>query len=576
MRYLCLNCEERFEHEEGKGKLRCPKCLRVTGLEKIESPAVQTAQAAKNPYLVPGLIAVALAAVVGGYAVWHSNAPEQVGDEIPMRPLSEDTLRGHLRRLRAEAGELRGLLVANEAIEGFATRAVQGRDDTMELAEGVQEALRQRASERHFVRWSLGVPRDTAPGTAAEAYEDMREAGGAARLYPIELAAVAVAALRSRGVSAMVAELYRFPGDGAPPDPSGQLGYYGVAVYEGEPGEGSPRLFDPWGGHEVAPQEGDFRVLNDVEAVGAAVNVRALHLLVRENDPERALETSSQAIRLCPRSPAVRAVRGAILLVAGNPNEALAELESAQQIRADGPRRNLIAGLYMAREDLESAQREASAALEEFPDYAHAHATLAAIHMANSEPDLARTELEAAERADPDLHILPSLRASFFAAQGDLDRAVTEIRRAVELNPDFNTRLAAAQIYRQAGRYDDMRREANAVLELVPEARRAPLRELLSRRLGSTAFEDPDEEPITDEELAAIEAEGAGELTLRAPALAQPAAPAGGDEADEALEDEAPDDEAEGSPGAAGNDGPALMLGDRNRFSLGGGSLSLQ
>jgi tetratricopeptide (TPR) repeat protein len=274
----------------------------------------------------------------------------------------------------------------------------------------------------------------------------------------------------------------------------------------------------------------------------------------------------------------VRAVRGAILLVAGNPNEALAELESAQQIRADGPRRNLIAGLYMAREDLESAQREASAALEEFPDYAHAHATLAAIHMANGEPDLARTELEAAEHADADLYILPSLRASFYAAQGDLERAVTEIQRAVELNPDFNTRLAAAQIYRQAGRYDDMRREANAVLELVPEARRAQLRELLSRRLGSTAFEDPDEEPITDEELAAIEAEGAGELTLRAPELAGSTAPATGEEGleDEALEDEALEDEAEGTAGEGGEDGPALMLGDRNRFSLGGGSLSLQ
>jgi tetratricopeptide (TPR) repeat protein len=451
MRYLCLNCEERFEHEEGKGKLRCPKCMRVTGLEKIESAAVQTAQAAKNPYLVPGLVAVALAAIVGVYAVWRSNAPEQVGDEIPMAPLSEDTLQGHLRRLRADAGELRGLLVANDAIEGFATRAAQGRDDTMDIAEGVQEAMRAKASERNFVRWSLGVPRDTAPGTAAEAYEDMREAGGAAHLYPIEVAAIAVAALRSRGVSAMVAEIHRFPGDGAPPDPSGQMGYYGVAVYEDEPGEGTPHLFDPWGGHESAPEEDDYRVLNDVEAVGAAVNVRALHLLVRENDPERALETSSQAIRLCPRSPAVRAVRGAILLVAGNPNEALAELESAQQIRADGPRRNLIAGLYMAREDLESAQREASAALEEFPDYAHAHATLAAIHMANSEPDLARAELEAAEHADGDLYILPSLRASFYAAQGDLERAVTEIQHAVELNPDFNTRLAAAQIYRQAG-----------------------------------------------------------------------------------------------------------------------------
>jgi tetratricopeptide (TPR) repeat protein len=572
MRYLCLNCEERFEHEDGKGKLRCPKCLRVTGLEKIESPTPKSAEASRSPYLVPGVIAVVVAAVIGGYAVWRSNAPEQVGDEIPLRALSEGTLQGHLRRLRANAGELRGLLTASEAVTGFATRAAQGRSATMAIAEGVQAALRQKATDRAFVRWSLGVPRDTPPGTAAEAYESIREQGAEARLYPIEVAAIAVAALRARGVSAMVAEVYRFPGDGAPPDPSGQLGYYGVAVYEGEPGEGEPRIFDPWGGHERQPEEGDYRVLNDVEAIGAAVNVRALHLLVRENDPERALETSSQAIRMCPRSPAVRAVRGAILLVAGNPNEAMAELEAAQQIRADGPRRNLIAGLYMAREDLEGARRAVSAALEEFPDFAHAHATLAAIYMASGEPDLARAELDAAERADPDLHMLPALRANYYATQGDMARAVTEIGRAVEANPDFNTRLAAAQIYRQAGRYEDMRREAQAVLALVPDARRDQLRALLVRRLGASAFAEPvEDEDLTDEELAAIEAEGAGELTLRAPTLI--GSPAG-TEHDETLDDEALDEE-EGTS-AEGSGGPALMLGDRNRFRLGGGSLSLQ
>ena len=63
MRYLCLNCEERFEHEEGKGKLRCPKCLRVTGLEKIESPTQKSAEASRSPYLVPGAIAVLVASV---------------------------------------------------------------------------------------------------------------------------------------------------------------------------------------------------------------------------------------------------------------------------------------------------------------------------------------------------------------------------------------------------------------------------------------------------------------------------------------------------------------------------------
>ena len=336
-----------------------------------------------------------------------------------------------------------------------------------------------------------------------------------------------------------------------------------MAVYEGEAGEGEVHIFDPWGGHETSPEEADYNVLNDVEAVGAVLNVRALHLLVRENNPERALEVSSRATTLCPRSPAVRAVRGAILLVAGNPNEALAELESAQQIRADGPRRNLIAGLYMAREDVVSAQREASAALEEFPQYAHAHATLAAIHMASSQPDLALNELEAAEQADPDLYILPALRANYYAMQGNLERAVAEIAHAVELNPDFNTRLIAAQIYRQAGRYDAMRREAQAVLLLVPEGRRDQLRAALTQRLGESAFEDPmADDELTEEE---IEAANSGEdFTLQAPSVGG-VAPAGDED------QELTDEEIEAVNSEEGAAGPMLMLGDRNHFSLGGG-----
>jgi len=559
MRYLCLNCEERFDHEGAK--LRCPKCLRVTGLEKIESAEAKTAEAAKNPYLVPVLIVLALALAMGGYAVWRSSAPEQVTDEIHLEPLTPGTLEAHFRRLHVEPGDLSALLTSNDAIEGFATRAAANRDGAVAIAEGVQAAIREKASSRSFVRWSLGVPREDAPMTAADAYESIRENGAEMRLYPIEVAAIAVSALRTRGVNAMLTEIYKFPGDQSPPDPSGQIGYYGVAVYEGDAGEGEVHLFDPWGGHETSPEEDDYRVINDVEAVGAVLNVRALHLLVRENNPERALEVSSRATTLCPRSPAVRAVRGAILLVAGNPNEALAELESAQQIRADGPRRNLIAGLYMAREDIESAQREASAALEEFPQYAHAHATLAAIHMANAEPDLALNELEAAEQADPDLYILPALRANYYAMQGNLERAVTEIAHAVELNPDFNTRLTAAQIYRQAGRYDEMRREAQAVLLLVPEGRRDQLRAALEQRLGASAFDDPmADDDLTEEE---IEAANSGEaFALQAPSIHGPA----GDE-----EDDLTEEEIEAANSETGADGPVLMLGDRNHFSLGGG-----
>lgn len=570
MRYLCLNCEERFEHDtESKAKLRCPKCLRVTGLEKIEAP--KKAAAAQSPYLVPGVVAGVIALLIGGWAVWRARGPARVEGDVPTTPLAQDVLEAHLAHENVDARPLSRFLVSSDAIESLGS---EGHGSTSEaIAQGVYEAIRARATAGAFSRWSMGVPRETPVENAAAAWSWLSEDGAHRRLYPLEAAAIMVSALRTRGVNAMLAEAFAFPGDRSPPDPSGHFGYYVVAVYDGDTNEGEPHIFDPWGGHESAPEEDDLHVLNDVQVIGAALSLRAVHILVRESDAERALSLSQDAISLFPRSPTTRSVRGAILLAAGNAPEALQEFRAASDIRQDAPRRNLIASMYLAQGETADANREVSAALEEMPDFAGAHGTLAAIHLADAEPDQALAELNTAQRLDPDLHLLPALWANYYANEGDLDRAVEYARRAVDASAgDLQTRLMAARIYRQASRYDDMRREARAVMDATPSGRREQMEQLIRQLLGPTALEEPldeeDDEPLDEED-----GEGSEGLTLDHSGfqLSAPGLGGGGGGPDLTLHDDEGMAEGEEEDESGSDEGPALMLGDRSHFHLGGG-----
>jgi len=559
MRYLCLNCETRFDHDsENSKKLRCPKCMRVSGLEKIEDARTKQPD---RPWLMPAIGVGVLAVLFGGYVMWRSSMPRSVEGDVPLRPLDTEELEAYLRTESVSPGRFVGLLVASTELEAFARNAARDESGPQDQAAAMQAAMRERASDHRFVRWSMGVPRETAPNTAAVTFGWLGEEDARARLYPLETAAISVAGLRAQGVDAMIVEIYSFPGDDAPPDPAGHFGYFGVAVYDGEVGDGDPTLYDPWGGHDAMPEEDDYRVMNDVEAVGAVLSLRAIQLLVREADPERALSVSGDAISACPSSPAVRSVRGAILLAAGNPSEALAEFESALQLRSDGPRHNLLAGIYLAQGENEDALREVNAALEISPDYPAAHATLAALHMADAEPAEALSELRIAERLDPDLHILPGLWANYYASTGDLERAVEYARQSVESNPgDLQSRLMAARIYRQAARYDDMRREARAVMEGTPDSRREQMEAMIIRLLGPTALEDPEEE-MTDEEVDEELGDGSFDLSLEDDMLG---VTGDGDDEELGLDDE------EDTPPPRRGSGTTLMLGDPSDLSLGG------
>ncbi|MBX3273330.1 MAG: tetratricopeptide repeat protein [Sandaracinaceae bacterium] len=567
-KYLCVHCDKTFTHQ-GEKKPRCPECMRVNGLEEVVAPKAQDAAAATRPKWLPWAIgAGALVAVGVGYALWAGESADTVSGPPPLAPLDRAAVLGHLRNHRVDARELGELLVPSSEIESWARNAA-GSGGARDKAGRLLAAIRARASAGAFVRTSLGIPRETPIQGPGRTLDAIREDGARSALYPLELAALMTAGLRAVEVPAMVAEAIRYEGDRSPPDPSGQFGYFVVAVYDGEAGQGEPTYYDPYLGREVPPAEA--RVLTDLQAIGAALSTRALYLLSRESDLERAVETSEWALRLDGSSPSARAVRGAVLISAGQPDQGLEELSSAKQLRTDAPRRNLVAGVHMAQGDLDAASREVSAALEQYPEFAPGRATLAAIHLARGEHDLARAELAEAERIDRDLHLLPQLWASYFATTGDLERAVASAEEAVRRNGDIQTRLLAARIYRQASQYDRMRREARAVLERMPPSRQQETRELIRRMLGPTALE-ADDDVEDDDDVVADD-------------LADDDAPGSlldSDDWDDEDDDDAPGGlrlDRPGSGGLLGRDRPSLLggeqLGGGGGGRLGGGRPSL-
>lgn len=527
LRFLCVHCGHRGRADSEPS--RCPKCMRKGGIEMLADD-----ESARPTWVAPLVLIAAVAAVAIGYTMWDQSTPDAVQGEVPLEPLSVSTLRGYLRERDAD-GEHAHLFEVNDAVEELAGHMTTG-GSAFAKAESLVEHVQARAGERAFVPWAMDTPRDTDVQNAGWAAERLAETDEA-QLYPLEVAAAVVAALRDEDVDAMVAEIWKFPGDRVPPDPSGFLGYFGVAVWEGDVGEGDPRVFDPYGGHETEPDEDSYRVLNDAQAAAAAMGTSAAFQLVHENDAVRGLDRSRRALRVDGRAPYLRTIQGKILVAGAGVQQGIEELQSAAQIRGDGPRRNNLAGVFVVMNDVDQAAREAAAAIEEFPDFAGAHATLAAIHLAQGENDLAHQELMTAERLESRLLMLPMLWANYFYQAGDQDQAFRKAREAVERNPNnWETRFQAARLFRMVGRYEEMRRQAHAILELVQADQTEVVRQRILELLGPTALEPVDEDLLAeydDEDVELDDFGGDGDLTLESDLLG-----AGDDEGGPSLLDE--------------------------------------
>ncbi len=565
MRYLCFHCNHRFEVEGSEAPSRCPNCMRATGVKPLAEQSGQAARRGVSRGTLVLLGSGALAAIaIGGYFLSSQPAdPKEL--MASLQPLDGGDLSRVLASEQVTAGGLEKLLEADDAIESFAEKASGSAKSPHERAKAITAAVRERAQAMAFVPWSLGEPRKTPVMTASETWKQLQKDGGRAELYPLEVAALAVSALRSLDVPAMVAELAQVPGERAPLDGSGYLGYFVVAL----PGaEGAlPQLFDPYGGRTFDGKEveagGSAReqpkatVLSDASALGAALSLRAIHEMAYLGDPRTALGSSSHALKLAASLPSVRTARGVIVLSGKMVEQGLQEFTAASQLRADAPRLHNLASVKLMTGDLAGAENDLTRALEKSPDFASAQSTLGAMSMLRGDVDSAQVAFEKAQQLAPDLSLVQWGLAEYALRSGDRATALAKAEQALERRPSFDAKVRYSVLLRQAGRYEEMRVMAHELVKLAPAYRKDEVRELLTSVLGPTAL-DPIEPDMAADDLAdlggpALDLKlGADSKLLGAPGAAPAAAsPAGGNE-------------------------PLLMLGDPKKLKLTGGSERLK
>jgi tetratricopeptide (TPR) repeat protein len=494
MRYLCVHCDHRFEADEAPK--RCPSCMRATGVQPVrdEPVAVKSSRSWRGPVI--GVVAV-LAAVGGYFAL--GRRPD-AGDHAVVGPMSESQLEDALEKASAQPRELAKFLVADASVREWAQQTAGNAKTPYDKAEALMRNIRARASALAFVPWSLGEPRSTAIAERAQlTLASLQKDRGRAELYPLEVAALMTAALRSLDVPAQIAELISVDGERAPLDPSGYFGYFAVAVYAGEPGLGTPRLFDPYGGRALSAGVRSS-VLSDPQTLGAALAIRSLHESSYLADPRKALESTSAAIQLAGTLPSVRTARAMAVISARQVEQGLAELNAARQLRADAPRLHNIGSVELLTGDAEQATKDLNAAVEKSPDFAAAHATLGSLALMRGDSEQAKSELEAAERLAPDLSMIAWAQAEQLFRSGDRDQALEVARRALAARPSFDARLRMGVLLRQATRFDELRALTAELLKMTPAYRQSDVKEMIQQAFGPAALDadarDPEVEGV--------------------------------------------------------------------------------
>lgn len=318
---------------------------------------------------------------------------------------------------------------------------------------------------------------------------------GNRRAYPLEVAALAAAMTRSRAggrLHAKIVEVLEFEGLRSP-DPSGRLGYYLIEI-EGERHD----VFGLGGGKEATR----VRVLDDREALGAAIAVKAFIELTQDDEIGEGIRATRRARELDPKSPSIRAIEGTILISAGEIDDGERELQAALSLGADPARKNILAGFRMSMGDLRAADQIISEALREDPELAPAYVTRAAIDLSMEQPYAARRALERAETLDPTLPSLPILFAQLDLMEGRPTEALRRVREQIAAHPDdAQTHLAALPIFQATHRYSDLRRSVQAVLRLSPPEQREVLRQEIAAVFGSAALLPPIDDELEDSAL---------------------------------------------------------------------------
>ncbi len=308
----CAHCGARTEDDSAR---RCPRCLRATGLPPLGGGGGGGNRAGR-PWVILAAVGLLVLASAGG-TVWYVTHRARPG----ANPLAD------LRRARGLAPEdlppLWDVGASSAPAVAAARSGGTGASRASAVARWIGERLRGAAM--HVATRAEDVP----PSRSIDGIARALGTNGA-RVTLLDMARLIVAAVRTSGGRADVAERTRAARPGDPADPSGLVGSYIVVA------ESSAIELDD--GTVIPARDAGARALDDA-AVGAAMLAQsAIAAAAAGTHRDRALAMADAAVQAWPQGVVPLAARAFVArAVGGSSGTAMAEqdLAAALALRDD-------------------------------------------------------------------------------------------------------------------------------------------------------------------------------------------------------------------------------------------------
>ncbi len=185
--------------------------------------------------------------------------------------------------------------------------------------------------------------------------------------------------------------------------------------------------------------------------------MRALVLLAEREDPQHALADCNEAVRLAPKDPVARSIRGAVHSATQNYDKAIADFDEVVRLRPkDGASYHDRGAARMFKRDLDGAIADFDQAIRLNPKDSSSFVSRAAAWLEKNQIDQAIADLNEAIRLDPENADAYLLRASVSGQKGAFDRAIADFTQIIKLDPQavlaYEARGTAWRNKREYGR----------------------------------------------------------------------------------------------------------------------------
>ncbi len=164
--------------------------------------------------------------------------------------------------------------------------------------------------------------------------------------------------------------------------------------------------------------------------------MRALVLLAEREDPQHALADCNEAIRLDPKDPTPRSIRGAVYSATQNYDKAITDFDEVVRLRPkDAASYHDRGAARMFQRDLDRAIADFNQAIQLNPRDAANFVSRAAAWLEKNQNDRAIADLNEAIRLDPESADAYLLRASLSGQKGEFDQAIADFTQIIKLDP---------------------------------------------------------------------------------------------------------------------------------------------